>query len=206
MYLYMLPLTSSSPIADPSDPSQAQQTLMIPTPTHDGGLEHTAATFDNVHTWLAQARAGSITLFPPQFYLLHLLSSFLPAPDHPHHQHQTKEWTTADYAAQRAAIVQFIKTTPTAAPSAADRFGTHLIPWADKVISPEPLPLPQGGADKRTVLRLDRPGPELKGSGRGGDWSRVVRVTFEKGTVRDVEVEGREAVVGGEGEGARGKL
>lgn len=63
-------------------------------------------------------------------------------------------------------------------------------------------------SDGRSVLGLDKPGPELKGSGRGGDESRVVLVKFRKEGPRDVEVRGRAEVLreereGGEGRGAK---
>lgn len=49
--------------------------------------------------------------------------------------------------------------------------------------------------DKRIVLGLDKPGPELKGSERGGDWERVVLVNFGKGGPTNVEVRRRDDVL-----------
>ena len=74
-----------------------------------------------------------------------------------------------------------------------------MIPWSDKVISPAALFVRRG--DGRIVLGLDKPGPELKGTTRGGDWERVVLVNFRKEGPRDVEVRGREEVVKEEREG-----
>lgn len=50
-------------------------------------------------------------------------------------------------------------------------------------------------ADGRLVLGLDKPGKELAGTQRGGDWERVVLVSFRKEGPRDVEVRGREEVL-----------
>lgn len=65
--------------------------------------------------------------------------------------------------------------------------------------------------DGRLVLGLDKPGPELAGSGRGGDRERVVLVEFAKGGPRRVEVRGREEVLrikraAEREEGGKGKL
>ncbi|KAK3901239.1 hypothetical protein C8A05DRAFT_45067 [Staphylotrichum tortipilum] len=163
MYLYMLPISTAA------STTPGAQTALIPTPTHDGGLEHTAATFNSPHAWLAQARNGAIILFPPQFYLLTLVSQFLPRPT------TTTPTSPSDPSAcqaQRATLLTFLRTPqpPPSSPAAA-KAGTHAIAWADKVMSPAALVTRK--ADGRIVLALDRPGPELKGSGRGGDWERV---------------------------------
>ncbi|KAF5027121.1 hypothetical protein F66182_786 [Fusarium sp. NRRL 66182] len=70
---------------------------------------------------------------------------------------------------------------------------TAMIPWGDKVMSPHNLFIRKD--DKRIVLGLDKPGPELKGSDRGGDWERVVLVNFGKGGPTNVEVRRREDVL-----------
>ena len=62
--------------------------------------------------------------------------------------------------------------------------------------------------DGRLVLGLDKPGVELKGSGRGGDWERVVLVNFRKEGPKDVDVRGRAEVLreekeDGDGEGSK---
>jgi hypothetical protein len=61
--------------------------------------------------------------------------------------------------------------------------------------------------DGRLVLGLDRPGPELARSGRGGDPDRVVLVDFRKEGPRRVEVRSRETVLAQrrEAEEAEGK-
>ncbi|OIW23928.1 hypothetical protein CONLIGDRAFT_686144 [Coniochaeta ligniaria NRRL 30616] len=191
MYLYMLPLGPSS--TDPSslDAGPKQETI-LQVPTHDGGLEHTAATFDTVSAWLDKARDGSIILFPPQLYLLTLLSQFLTG--------SAASSCSADekvrhYSEQRSAVISFLSRTPTS-PAGSKEGKKHpsaLIPWAEKVISPTALFMLPG--DGRLVLGLDKPGPELANSGRGGDPDRVVLVEFKKEGPRRVEVRTREEVL-----------
>ncbi|KAK4154709.1 nucleoside diphosphate-linked moiety X motif 19, mitochondrial [Chaetomidium leptoderma] len=204
MYLYMLPLSLptsdilplSLPTSDILHPDD--NNILPPIPTHDGGLEHTAATFDDAHTWLAKARAAEIILFPPQLYLLHLVSAFLHhLPPRPRSssspsgspEQPIRPSPERSYQSQRDALLAFLQRTP-AASSASQQ---QQIPWSDKVMSPAMLFVRR--RDGRIVLGLDKPGPELKGSGRGGDWERVVLVNFRKEGPRDVEVRLREEVV-----------
>ncbi|KAK2018570.1 NUDIX domain-containing protein [Colletotrichum eremochloae] len=190
MYIYMLPFSAST------GASAMENEIIVPTP--DGGVEHTAAKFDDASTWLYRADKGEIILFPPQYYLLHLVSQFCkaaapsPAPGRGHGD--------AYFASQRRGLLDFLETVPTTAPtgsssswSAAQRHPTSEIPWAHKVMSPHNLFIREG--DGRIVLGLDKPGPELKGSGRGGDWERVVLVKFTRDGPRKVEVRGREEVL-----------
>lgn len=65
--------------------------------------------------------------------------------------------------------------------------------WADKVMSP--IGLLMRKSDGRSVLGLDKPGPELKESGRRGDEKRVVLVKFSKEGPRNVEVRERREVL-----------
>lgn len=87
--------------------------------------------------------------------------------------------------------------TPTVRPDrgggAAKLHATASIPWAEKVMSPTVLFMRR--SDRRVVLGLDKPGPELKDTKRGGDWDRVVLVHFLKDGPRDVEVRWREDVM-----------
>jgi hypothetical protein len=164
MYIYFLPLHS---------PTSITKDAIIPVPTSDGGIEHTAASFASCSTWLEQARKNEIILFPPQFYLMHLLSAFLiPGP-------ATSE---SELQAQRDKVVEFLNGTE-----------GNGIPWADKVMSPVGLMMRK--SDGRSVLGLEKPGPELKGSGRGGDAERVVLVRFGKEGPRDVDVRGRKEIL-----------
>jgi hypothetical protein len=150
---------------------------IIPTPTSDGGLEHTAALFAPCSEWLRQARKNEIILFPPQYYLMHLLAPFLKAPS-PYSQLSTEELQK-----QRDGVVEFLK---------GDGDGKG-VKWADKVMSPMGLMFRK--KDGRSVLGLDKPGPELAGSGRSGDFERVVLVKFSKEGPRDVEVRLRSEVL-----------
>ena len=173
MYLYLLPLERQTS-ALPSE-------MLVPTP--DGGVEHTAATFAPAQTFLERAAARDIILFPPQAYLLTLISRFVSAAAEARPQQ----------VAQRQALLDFLQSIPTADTPRGREHETAGISWADKVISPHNLFIRQ--ADSRVVLGLDKPGKELKGSGRGGDWERVALVKFAKGGPTDVEVSLREDVL-----------
>ena len=176
MYLYFLPVVSATSPAGsfsngPLSPSKSTEAT-IPTPTHDGGIEHTAARFLPPATWLEMANRDEIILFPPQYFLLHLIAPFLSP------VHAPTPMEPGELSRQRGALLEFVKR------------GGGETPWAEKVISPEVvLKTRRGGyGDGRLVLGLDKPGPELKGSGRKGDAERVVYVDFRKEGPRRVEV------------------
>lgn len=169
MYIYFLPLTRTS--LTTTFPSKS----VIPIPTSDGGLEHTAALFAPCSTWLSQARRNEVILFPPQYYLMSLLTPFLtPYPFLPEDELE----------AQRDKVLEYLK---------GDGGDGKGIPWADKVMSP--IGIMMRKSDGRSVLGLGKPGPELKGSGRGGDEKRVVLVKFLKEGPRDVEVRDRAEIL-----------
>lgn len=63
------------------------------------------------------------------------------------------------------------------------------VKWADKVMSP--IGLMMRKSDGRSVLGLDKQGPELSGNGRRGDEKRVVLVKFGKEGPKDVDVRDR---------------
>lgn len=67
------------------------------------------------------------------------------------------------------------------------------VKWADKCMSPTGLFLRK--SDGRSVLALDKPGPELNGSDRRGDSERVVLVKFSKEGPRNVDVRRRKDVL-----------
>jgi hypothetical protein len=180
MYLYLLPLASSSTTSDDTLPSDSE--ILVPTP--DGGVEHTAATFAPAQTFLARAAAKEIILFPPQAFLLTLVSQFVP---------ETPGAGDSSPAEQREQLLSFIRTVPTADTPRGKDHAVSAIPWGEKCISPHNLFIRQ--QDGRVVLGLDRPGPELKGSARGGEWERVVLVRFAKGGPSEVEVRTREDVL-----------
>ncbi|OBT83164.1 hypothetical protein VE02_08248 [Pseudogymnoascus sp. 03VT05] len=163
MYVYFWPLLGAGQDAKIPIGGDA----MIPTPTSDGGLEHTAAVFQSCATWLEQARRNEIIMFPPQFYLIWLLGKFF----------EEGKGGAMELRTQREKVKEFLKGS-----------GANGVPWADKVMSPVPLGMFEG----RAVLNLDHPGPELKGSGRKGESGHVVQVRFSKEGPRDVEV--RDAV------------
>lgn len=190
MYVYFMPL-AESPRASGAGPVDVD---VVQTPTSDGGVEHTAATFAHASEWLQKQARGEIVLFPPQCYLLTLVAQVFASVSPESVGHDSE----ARYAAQRRALVEFIRKTPTTTDVAAADEGkglhpTALIPWSDKVMSPHSLFI--RGVDDRIVLGIDKPGPELKGTGAGGDYERVVLVKFAKGGPQDVEVRGREEVL-----------
>ena len=109
MYLYFLPLSSSSNLPQ-----------AIHTPISDGGIEHTTAEFASVSEWIARFRAGKIILFPPQFFLLSVVAPFLdPVPN-------GKD--TATLQAQRDKLLEFAGHKEDGEPT-----------WAEKCISPNPM-------------------------------------------------------------------
>lgn len=192
MYLYFMPL-AESPRTPASDGGPVDVDV-VQTPTPDGGVEHTAATFADASEWLRRQRQGEIVLFPPQCYLLTLVAEVF-ASVSPESVGNDLE---ARYAAQRRALVDFVRRTPTGGEAAGEGakgklHPSALIPWSEKVMSPHTLFIRD--SDDRIVLGIDKPGPELKGSGAGGDYKRVVLVKFAKGGPRDVEVRGREEVL-----------
>ncbi|KAI0468458.1 hypothetical protein F4859DRAFT_205009 [Xylaria cf. heliscus] len=192
MYVYMLPLegTGSDAVL-----SAAQDEALIPTP--DGGAEVTTALFEDVSTWLEKQVRGEIILFPPQFFLLHLLAPLLtgaPAEADSLGPSETREY----YHAQRERLRSFLRDVPTTSHPRAVEHSTSQIPWGDKVISP--VVLGSRHDDERVILALDKPGPELSETRRGGDRERVVLAEFKKGGPRKLEVRGREEILGEEKE------
>lgn len=169
MYVYFLPLEADAVSGALADSTQEST---IPIPTHDGGIEHTAARFASAHTWLNKARQGEIVLFPPQFFLLYLVSEFFtPVTSAPHSKETLQQ--------QRDKLKAFIYSSDP--------------PWPEKVMSPIQM---KKHHDGRVVLALDKPGKELEGTSRRGDKQRVVLVEFAKGGPRRVEVAWRKDVVG----------
>lgn len=159
--------------------------MLIPTP--DNGIEHTAALFAPAQTFLTRAATNSIILFPPQAYLLVLVAKFFTGASN------SLEEGPLHFMTQRKRLLAFLQKTPTAETEKGREHGTAMIPWSDKVMSPRNLFVRK--SDKRVVLGLDKPGPELKESGRGGDWERVVLVNFGTGGPTNVEVRRREDVM-----------
>ncbi len=211
MYVYMVPtsleggsdagVATEEAIAISEEAALAEET-MIPTPDR---VEHVAAKFDDAAAWLAKQRAGEIMLFPPQCFLLTMLSQSLTGPmptpkvtpppavvrrenmklksKPPPPLPLEREW---HYRKQRARLLKFLGQIVTASEPTATPHPTALIPWPKKVICPVPIGLPR--PDGRLLLALDSPGPELLDTGHGGDWERAVLAKFDGNVVRDVEV------------------
>jgi hypothetical protein len=169
MYIYFLPLTQISA-------KNISTEAVIPVPTSDGGLEHTAALFASCAEWLSQASRNEIILFPPQFYLMYLLAPFLDIST-------SKSLSTAELQKQRDGVLQFLE---------GDGDGKG-VKWADKCISPVGIMMRK--SDGKSVLALDKPGLELTGSGRSGDVERVACVKFSKEGPRSVEIRLRREVL-----------
>ena len=192
MYLYFLPVASTfsktnSSSAGPLTTNSSNEAL-IPSPTHDGGIEHTAARFLPPATWLDMAGKNEIILPPPQYFLLHLIAPFLspinaPTPIDP-----------AELSRQRGALLEFVRN------------GGGETPWAEKVICPEVLlkTMKGGYGNGRLIMGLGKPGPELKESGRKGDLERVVYVNFTREGTRQLEVRTKKDALNDERE--KGKL
>lgn len=172
MYIYFLPLAGVEGLPVDNE-------TVIPIPTSDGGLEHTAAIFESCETWLKQAHNNEIILFPPQFYLMSLLAPFL-KPE------LERALERTELLAQREEVVRFLDTD-------GDGRG---IKWGEKVMSPIGLSF---GKDGRSILSLIKPGPELQFTARGGDYDRVVLVKFGKEGPRDLEIRKRSEVMSEKG-------
>jgi 8-oxo-dGTP pyrophosphatase MutT (NUDIX family) len=205
MYLYFLPLSSVSPsrhasskeVPSSSSMEEGDETV-IPNPTHDGGIEHTAARFLPPNKWIDLARQNRIILFPPQFFLVLLLSPYLsPTVTSP----SSPTPSLSDLQLEREKLLNFLSK-----PRIYD--GQPEVSFADACISPVVLGKGQygergqdgvGGLDKETaVLALDRPGKEVEkqGGGRRGIREWVVTTKFKKEGPRDVHVRRREEVLG----------
>jgi hypothetical protein len=176
MYLYFLPL----PTFDTSDPTLSTlgplprgAEALISIPTHDGGVEHTAARFLPVHAWLDLARRSEIILFTPQFFLLSIVARFLD----PLRQ---DAYSNVDHLKQRRALEAFV------------RGGSPTTPWAEVCISPMMAGMSRDG---RSVLSLAYPGDEVKERGRKGLEEYVVLMGRGKGgSPNNVEVRLRKDV------------
>ncbi|KAG5932666.1 hypothetical protein E4U53_001227 [Claviceps sorghi] len=177
MYMYMLPISQR---CVPSE-------MLIP--TTDGGIEHTAAHFAPAQSFLARAADKAIILFPPQAYLLTLLARFLTGPT------TDVEAGPVHYAAQRKKLLSFLRRGVTAETERGKEHATAGISWADKVMCPRMILRRE--QDKRAVMALDRPGPEVEAGGgdRGGDWERVVLAKFAREGPLEVEIRMRDDVL-----------
>ncbi|EXJ83278.1 hypothetical protein A1O1_06897 [Capronia coronata CBS 617.96] len=133
-------------------------------------VETMAPEWRRARDWLDRARRGEIILFPPQFLLLYLISGVLDAGV----EGGRSDENEAETLRKRDQLTHLILNEGTP------------VPWKDKFISP--IGLQFGREDGRSVLALDKPGPELRTSGLKGDSEYVVLVKFSKEGPRQVEV------------------
>lgn len=118
---------------------------------------------------------------------MQLLTKFLTGPT------ASLEEAPLHFMAQRKKVLAFLRRVPTAETDGGKAHPTSQVAWKDKVMSPYHLFIREG--DGRVVLGLEKPGLELKGSDRAGDWDRVVLVSFGKGGPSKVEVRLREDIL-----------
>ncbi|KAE8384502.1 hypothetical protein BDV23DRAFT_191587 [Aspergillus alliaceus] len=171
MYLYFLPLPLKSENSLLSEIPAEGEREEIQVPSSDAGVEITEARFLPASEWLRMASSGEVVMFPPQYLLLHLVSQFLD-------QQPRVPDSVDELRRRRTELVNFVHT------------GSP--PWTQKCISPKMLKV---ASDGRTVLALDHPGPELKGTDRQGEPDRVVLVKFTKGTAQQVGVRWKKDVL-----------
>ncbi|KAF2276612.1 uncharacterized protein EI97DRAFT_377470 [Westerdykella ornata] len=206
MYLYFLPIGSVSPTkraapgsTPPASGLAEEDEIVIPNPTHDGGIEHTAAHFLPANKWIDLARQNRIILFPPQFFLLNLLAPYLsptvtspssPIPD------------AAALQRERDRCIEFLNKPRV-------YHGEAEVSFAEACISPLVLGKGVYGGDRQSgvgkgvdrdtaVLDLCDPGDEVRaqGLGRRGVREWVVTTKFKREGPRDVDVRLRDEVLG----------
>ncbi|KAJ5550923.1 hypothetical protein N7535_001139 [Penicillium sp. DV-2018c] len=171
MYLYFLPLpinVDKNVLAQlPAEGEHDELEL----PTSDGGIEVTEAQFLPASEWIKRAQRAEVILFPPQFLLLHLVSQFLD-------KEPRAGASVEEMEKRRQALVDFAHS------------GSP--PWTDKCISPTVV---QMTGDGQSILNLNSPGPELRGTTRRGEPDIVVLVRFKKGSAREVSVRWKKDVL-----------
>lgn len=188
MYLFFMPAASSS--SSPPSFKPSGDVDVVQTPTSDGGIEHTAATFAPASEWLRRQAAGEILLFPPQCFLLTMVARAFEG------VRQVSSGGAGGVQAERRALLDFVSLGHRPSSQGEEAMLQHptaSIPWTEKAMSPQILFTRK--SDGRLVLGLDKPGYELEGSGRGGDFGRVVLVNFGKQGPRNVEVRNRKDIL-----------
>jgi 8-oxo-dGTP pyrophosphatase MutT (NUDIX family) len=183
MYLYFLPTNFDTDAL--SGATESETEVKIPTPTTDGGKEHTTARFLPAAAWCRLAQEGRLIMFPPQFFLLHLVAQFLDGLSAPTaYGSLSKEMLNrAELTRRRKQLKEFVTKTG------------NPVPWTDMCISPGPVPSAKKREDGRSVTGLHKPGVELEqmpGSKREGCRDYVVLVKFTKEGPRDLAVLTRE--------------
>lgn len=188
MYLYFLPTLGGTKLAEGDDGKDGEE-VDIPSPTTDGGKEHTTARFLPASAWLRLAQEGRIILFPPQFFLLHQVAQHLDTLKSPtdYGSISREAVPREELEARRKGLLEFVKQ------------GSP--PWTDMCISPTVLPARDGKKreDGRSVLGLSRPGPELEKQRPGptGPTDQCVVIGFRKEGPRQVAVVSREDALAG---------
>ena len=131
MYIYFLPTSATSPLSEDAQ-ADSEEEIKIPTPTTDGGLEHTTARFLPASAWLRLAQEGRIILFPPQFYLLHQVAQHFDNLSSPtaYGSISREPLQRDELEARRKSLEDFVKTSSP--------------PWTEKVISPIVVPARDG--------------------------------------------------------------
>lgn len=187
MYIYFLPTLSSTPLGQ--DAAKSEEEVDIPSPTTDGGKEHTTARFLPASAWCRLAQEGRIILFPPQFFLLHQIAQHFDGLQAPtdYGSISRDALSREELERRRKKLVEFVKG--------------GMPPWTEKCISPSVLP-PRDGKkreDGRNILGLNRPGPELEAmkAGRAGVSEQCVLVDFKKEGPRRLAVISREEALAG---------
>ena len=179
MYLYFLPTLSSTPISEGSAGDDEAE-VEIPSPTTDGGKEHTTARFLPASAWLRLAQEGRIIMFPPQFFLLHQVAQFLDGLTSPtdYASISREAVPREEMESRRKKLLDFAKGSG----------------YIEACISPTSMPPPHGKKreDGRQVLALNKAGPELEGTSRKGVSDMCVLVDFKREGPRRLAVISRE--------------
>lgn len=172
MYLYFLPLNNASQYTKIGAPLSTAESL-IPDPTTDGGIEHTAARFLPAEQWISMQHAGEVMMFPPQVYLLSIVAEFL---------HPTRDSTRGEeLQQQRQKLRAFLRESE------------EYSPWGTRCISP--VMIARSMRDGRSIMALDKPGWEVQEAGRSGDRERCSIVDFRKEGPRRVDIRWKREVL-----------
>lgn len=175
MYVYFLPIPgTSNGKAVRNLPIDGENEVQMP--TSDGGVEVTEASYLPPSEWLRLARANEIIMFPPQYFLLHLISEIFAKANVEGESSENPSEEVLNR--QRSELRRFIHSGNPA--------------WTEKYMCPKPVTVMPDG---RVALGLDYLGPELEGSDKKGEADRVVLTRFKKEGPRDVEVRWRQEVL-----------
>ncbi|MCJ1309456.1 hypothetical protein MMC25_003116 [Agyrium rufum] len=175
MYIYFLPIATTPAGEFGSTTSSVYKSEAVShVPTSDGGLEHTSAHFLPPAEWIRLAQAGEVILFPPQFFLLHLVNEAFSQADTSFEAPRMSDADTspAKLTRDRETLRAFVHSGD-----------PH---WTEKCISPTAVTL--RSADGRAALGLEKPGREVESTDRKGDQDHVVLVEWRKEGPRRLEI------------------